>query len=70
MRRYPRGLSRERPGRASAIPQSSPIDTTLAGLGVPSILTVDGMRERIRHSVSKSFGSRRVVTADLAWADL
>ncbi|MCX4150009.1 MULTISPECIES: hypothetical protein [Paraburkholderia] len=33
-------------------------------------LTIDGARERIRHSVSRSFGMGRQVTADLAWTEL
>ncbi|ANB77970.1 hypothetical protein AYM40_37020 (plasmid) [Paraburkholderia phytofirmans OLGA172] len=33
-------------------------------------LTIDGKRERIKHTVSRSFGMGREVTTDVAWADL
>ncbi|MEW6345556.1 MAG: hypothetical protein RXR20_25915 [Paraburkholderia sp.] len=33
-------------------------------------LTIDGTRERIKHTVTRSFGMGREVTADVAWSDL
>lgn len=34
------------------------------------MLTIDGTRERIKHSVTQSFGMRREVTRDLRWTEL